>query len=126
MLEKKEKLPVVAFTFSRDRCNGNADALVSLDLTTSTEKHEIDSFFQKSIQLLKGSDQSLPQVHVYLFNTMMPACTYVCIYIGFLCYDGLNDTCLHYNHSGPVFFFFECMSLVGCSTCAGCVDEGAP
>eukprot|EP00731_Ephydatia_muelleri_P024167 Em0016g438a len=62
MLEKKEKLPVVAFTFSRDRCNGNADALVSLDLTTSTEKHEIDSFFQKSIQLLKGSDQSLPQV----------------------------------------------------------------
>lgn len=66
MLEKKEKLPVVAFTFSRDRCNGNADALVSLDLTTSTEKHEIDSFFQKSIQLLKGSDQSLPQVRMCL------------------------------------------------------------
>ena len=67
MLEQKEKLPVVAFTFSRDRCNGNADSLASLDLTTSTEKHEIDSFFHKSIQLLKGSDQSLPQVNVCVF-----------------------------------------------------------
>ena len=78
MLEKKEKLPVVAFTFSRDRCNGNADALVSLDLTTSTEKHEIDSFFQKSIQLLKGSDQSLPQVQCTCVLCVMGAnCLYI-------------------------------------------------
>ena len=62
MLNKKEKLPVVAFTFSRDRCNSNADSLSSLDLTTGKEKSEIHVFFKKSISLLKGSDQQLPQV----------------------------------------------------------------
>ena len=62
MLQKKEKLPVVGFTFSRQRCNENADSLTSLDLTTNAEKSEIHVFFQKSISLLKASDQKLPQV----------------------------------------------------------------
>ena len=68
MLEKKDKLPVVAFTLSRNRCNDNADSLFSLNLTKSTEKSEIHVFFTKSISRLKGSDQKLPQVsvHVYL------------------------------------------------------------
>jgi len=66
MLEKKDKLPVVAFTLSRNRCNDNADSLTSLNLTTSTEKSEIHVFFKKSISLLKGSDQKLPQVRIYL------------------------------------------------------------
>lgn len=66
MLEKKDKLPVVAFTLSRNRCNDNADSLSSLNLTTSTEKSEIHVFFKKSISLLKGSDQKLPQVRIYL------------------------------------------------------------
>lgn len=68
MLEKKDKLPVVAFTLSRNRCNDNADSLTSLNLTTSTEKSEIHVFFKKSISLLKGSDQKLPQVRIYLVS----------------------------------------------------------
>ena len=66
MLEKKDKLPVVAFTLSRNRCNDNADSLFTLNLTTSTEKSEIHVFFTKSISRLKGSDQKLPQASVYL------------------------------------------------------------
>ena len=62
MLQKKDKLPMVAFTFSRARCDGNADSLSSLDLTTTTEKSEIHVFFKRSTALLKGSDQQLPQV----------------------------------------------------------------
>ena len=62
MLNKKDKLPVVAFTLSRKRCDDNADSLTSLDLTTSEEKHKISIFFKKSVSLLKGSDRQLPQV----------------------------------------------------------------
>ena len=76
MLEKKDKLekdklPVVAFTLSRNRCNDNADSLFSLNLTTSTEKSEIHVFFTKSISRLKGSDQKLPQVSVYIYSQMI-------------------------------------------------------
>lgn len=53
---------MVAFTFSRKRCDDNADQLNSLDLTTSSEKSEIHVFFQQSIKLLRGTDQKLPQV----------------------------------------------------------------
>jgi antiviral helicase SKI2 len=62
MLQKKDKLPMVAFTFSRARCDSNADSLTTLDLTTGTEKSEIHVFFKRSTALLKGSDQCLPQV----------------------------------------------------------------
>lgn len=62
MLRKKEKLPVVAFTFSRKRCDDNADQLGNLDLTTSTEKSLIHVFIQKSVARLKGPDRKLPQV----------------------------------------------------------------
>lgn len=62
MLQKKDKLPVVAFTFSRARCDSNADSLTTLDLTTSAEKHFIHSFFMASIGRLKGTDKELPQV----------------------------------------------------------------
>ncbi len=65
MLGKKLLLPVVAFTFSRNRCNDNADSLSSLDLTTTNEKSGIHVFFQKSISILKGCDRELPQVKYY-------------------------------------------------------------
>lgn len=61
-LRKRDQLPVVAFTFSRARCDDNAAALTTLDLTTSTEKSEVHVFFQKCISRLKGSDRQLPQV----------------------------------------------------------------
>ena len=56
-------LPVVAFTFSRKRCNGYADKLSNLDLTTSKEKHDIHIFIQKCISRLKDQDKKLPQVN---------------------------------------------------------------
>ncbi|XP_032067231.1 helicase SKI2W [Thamnophis elegans] len=62
MLRKKDQLPVVAFTFSRNRCDENASMLTTIDLTTATEKSEIHVFFQKCISRLKGTDRQLPQV----------------------------------------------------------------
>uniref|UniRef100_A0A8D0DT23 SKI2 subunit of superkiller complex n=1 Tax=Salvator merianae TaxID=96440 RepID=A0A8D0DT23_SALMN len=62
MLRKKDQLPVVAFTFSRNRCDSNASMLTTVDLTTTTEKSEIHVFFQKCISRLKGTDRELPQV----------------------------------------------------------------
>lgn len=63
-LQKKDKLPVIAFTFSRKRCDANADSLTTLDLlSSSSEKSEVHVFFQKCISRLKGSDTKLPQVN---------------------------------------------------------------
>ena len=61
MLQKKDKLPLIAFTLSRKRCDDYADMLGSLDLTIGREKHKIHAFFQKSISILKGTDRELPQ-----------------------------------------------------------------
>ncbi|XP_069681721.1 superkiller complex protein 2 [Periplaneta americana] len=61
-LKKKEKLPVVAFTLSRKRCDGNSENLSSVDLTTTKEKSAIHMFFSRCIQNLKPPDQKLPQV----------------------------------------------------------------
>ncbi|XP_050079351.1 helicase SKI2W [Anopheles maculipalpis] len=61
-LQKKEKLPVVAFTLSRNRCDNNAEALMSCDLTTAREKYAITSFFQQCLQRLIPPDRALPQV----------------------------------------------------------------
>ncbi|XP_063216378.1 superkiller complex protein 2 isoform X3 [Bacillus rossius redtenbacheri] len=61
-LQKHDKLPVVAFTLSRNRCDQTSENLSSVDLTTSTEKHRIRAFFQQCIQKLKEPDRELPQV----------------------------------------------------------------
>ena len=65
MLKKKEKLPVVVFTFSKKKIEENNTNLRSLDLTTAREKSEIHIFFHQSIKRLKGTDQTLPQVTVF-------------------------------------------------------------
>ncbi|KAI5087367.1 helicase SKI2W isoform X1 [Silurus meridionalis] len=61
-LSERQQTPVVAFTFSRTRCDDNARALTSLDLTTSVEKNEIHSFFLRSLSRLRGGDRQLPQI----------------------------------------------------------------
>ncbi|XP_056287810.1 helicase SKI2W [Pseudoliparis swirei] len=63
-LSQRQQTPVVAFTFSRTRCDDNARSLDSMDMTTSIEKAEIHSFFQKSVSRLRGGDRQLPQVLV--------------------------------------------------------------
>ncbi len=62
MLRKKDKLPVVAFTFSKKKIDENSQNLQSVDLLTASEKSEVHIFFQKSVSRLKGSDKNLPQV----------------------------------------------------------------
>ncbi|KAG7225447.1 hypothetical protein INR49_027441 [Caranx melampygus] len=59
---QRQQTPVVAFTFSRTRCDENARSLDSMDLTSSIEKAEIHSFFQKSLSRLRGGDRQLPQM----------------------------------------------------------------
>ncbi|CAB1351333.1 unnamed protein product [Coregonus sp. 'balchen'] len=61
-LSQRQQTPVVAFTFSRTRCDDNARSLTSMDLTSSVEKSEIHSFFQKSLSRLRGGDRQLPQI----------------------------------------------------------------
>lgn len=61
-LKKHDQLPVVAFTFSRNRCDQNSSLLTSVDLVTAEERGRIHQFFQKCVSRLKGSDQKLPQV----------------------------------------------------------------
>ncbi|XP_074468953.1 superkiller complex protein 2 [Sebastes fasciatus] len=63
-LSQRHQTPVVAFTFSRTRCDDNARSLDSMDMTTSVEKAEIHSFFQKSLSRLRGGDRQLPQILV--------------------------------------------------------------
>ncbi|XP_076455159.1 superkiller complex protein 2-like isoform X1 [Babylonia areolata] len=62
MLKKKDKLPMVAFVFSKRRIEDNIFNLQSVDLTTQAEKAEIHIFFHRCIQRLKGNDRQLPQV----------------------------------------------------------------
>lgn len=55
-------MPVVIFTLSRNRCDANADALTSVNLTTETEKGHVRSFFKRCIDRLNESDRELPQI----------------------------------------------------------------
>lgn len=61
-LEKNKKLPVVAFTLSRNRCDRNLQALQSVDLCTSSEAYHIQSYFQKCLLKLKPEDRDIPQI----------------------------------------------------------------
>lgn len=61
-LKTSEKLPVVAFILSRNRCDEYAENLSSIDLNTAREKSHIHSFFQRCLQQLKEPDRVLPQV----------------------------------------------------------------
>ncbi|KAI9295005.1 antiviral helicase [Neoconidiobolus thromboides FSU 785] len=61
-LKKKQLLPVIIFTFSKKRCDSNAANLPNLDLTSNTEKSEIQVFISKSLNKLAPKDRLLPQV----------------------------------------------------------------
>ena len=61
-LKAKTLLPVVAFTFSRKKCEQLANSLTNVDLNSSSEKSEVHVFLQNSLKRLKGTDRELPQV----------------------------------------------------------------
>jgi antiviral helicase SKI2 len=62
LLRKKSLLPVVVFTFSKKRCEENANTLNNLDLLSSNEKSEVHVFIERSLTRLKGTDKELPQI----------------------------------------------------------------
>lgn len=64
-LKKCDKLPAVAFTLSRSKCDRNAEYLMSIDLTTQAEKDYISYNFKSAISTLKKEDQNLPQVSIF-------------------------------------------------------------
>lgn len=61
-LRREELLPVVAFTFSRAKCDRIADDLQNLSLTTLDEKRRIENFIGMCVRQLKEPDRRLPQV----------------------------------------------------------------
>ena len=60
--KKKELLPMVAFCFSKKRCDALADSLQSQDLTSNREKSEIHVFCEKAFSRLGQGDRNLPQL----------------------------------------------------------------
>lgn len=61
-LRRNDKLPVVCFTLSRNRCDRNLQSLQSVDLCTGKEAGYNHYFVQKCVQQLKPEDRALPQV----------------------------------------------------------------
>ncbi|GAA5916164.1 SKI complex RNA helicase subunit SKI2 [Sporobolomyces salmoneus] len=62
LLKKKELLPVVAFVFSKKRCEEYAASMPNTDLCTAAEKSEVHIAIERSLTRLKGSDKDLPQI----------------------------------------------------------------
>lgn len=62
MLNKKQLLPVVIFTFSRKRCDDNIFLLSNLDLNTAAEKSKIHLFIKSSLSALSEEDRNIPQI----------------------------------------------------------------
>lgn len=62
MLKKKELLPVVAFTFSKKRCEANATSMPNTDLCSAKEKSEVHIVVERSLTRLSDSDRKLPQI----------------------------------------------------------------
>ncbi|KAH8381825.1 hypothetical protein KR009_000456 [Drosophila setifemur] len=63
-LRRNNKMPVVAFTLSRNRCDTNVAALQSVDLNTEKEKGAVQKFFLQCLPKLKPPDRTIPQVLV--------------------------------------------------------------
>lgn len=67
-LNKKDRLPLIAFLFSRNKCDELGCLLAkSVTLTNSTEQGQIYNFVQKSISRLKPCDRVLPQIEQMKF-----------------------------------------------------------
>lgn len=62
-LQKNDKLPLIIFMFSRQKCNEHASVFWrAMDLNKNRERSKIHMLVQNSLQKLKKSDRELPQV----------------------------------------------------------------
>lgn len=62
LLRKKELLPVVIFTFSKNKCEENAASMPNTDLCNAAERSEIHIVIEKSLTRLKGALSGRPLV----------------------------------------------------------------
>ncbi|XP_061208227.1 superkiller complex protein 2 [Neopsephotus bourkii] len=62
LLRERGLLPVVAFTFSRSRCDAHAAALGPTELLSPSERQRSRLFLQRCLARLKAPDRRLPQV----------------------------------------------------------------
>jgi antiviral helicase SKI2 len=62
MLQEKKLQPCVVFTFSKKRCETNADSIMSVDMLEAEQKGLVHKFIDQSVARLKGSDRKLPQI----------------------------------------------------------------
>lgn len=60
LLRKKELLPVVAFVFSKKRCEEYAASMPNTDLCTAAEKSEVHITIERSLTRLKGASRDSP------------------------------------------------------------------
>ncbi|KAJ8672979.1 hypothetical protein QAD02_004240 [Eretmocerus hayati] len=60
-LQANDKLPVVVFTLSRNRCDKTTESFTE-SLLNHQDQMYVQEFFKKSIRHLKGTDSQLPQV----------------------------------------------------------------
>lgn len=61
-LRSKDLLPMVAFVFSKKRCEEYADWLEGINFCNNKDKSQIHMFIEKSITRLKKDDRELPQI----------------------------------------------------------------
>ncbi|CAD1784778.1 similar to Saccharomyces cerevisiae YLR398C SKI2 Ski complex component and putative RNA helicase, mediates 3'-5' RNA degradation by the cytoplasmic exosome [Maudiozyma barnettii] len=61
-LRSKDLLPMVAFVFSKKRCEEYADWLDGVNFSNNKDKSQIHMFVEKSITRLKKDDRELPQI----------------------------------------------------------------
>ncbi|KAF2073048.1 hypothetical protein CYY_005631 [Polysphondylium violaceum] len=62
-LKEKNMLPVIIFSFSKNKCQEYAYGLGNtVNLTTGGEKSQIRVFVEESLTRLKGDDKQLPQI----------------------------------------------------------------
>lgn len=62
-LKKENLLPVVVFTFSKKRCEENAETLTNTDLCTAVERSEVHVAIEKALSRLKGLLDSIHHWH---------------------------------------------------------------
>eukprot|EP00817_Percolomonadidae_sp_ATCC50343_P006586 CAMPEP_0117419238 /NCGR_PEP_ID=MMETSP0758-20121206/848_1 /TAXON_ID=63605 /ORGANISM="Percolomonas cosmopolitus, Strain AE-1 (ATCC 50343)" /LENGTH=1143 /DNA_ID=CAMNT_0005200199 /DNA_START=505 /DNA_END=3932 /DNA_ORIENTATION=+ len=62
ILKRRNLLPVTVFSFSRRKCETISKNLTTLNLTTVSEKKEIQRFVKMAISRLSKIDRELPQV----------------------------------------------------------------
>ncbi|KAJ2770521.1 Antiviral helicase ski2, partial [Coemansia nantahalensis] len=61
-LQQQELLPAVVFTFSRKRCEEQANSLRNVDFLNDSRRSQVHIFVERCLKRLKPEDRALPQI----------------------------------------------------------------